>query len=289
MSYEPRGDTLASRAIAYVDTLPKGSEIATGALCTQLETTTALLIRALDPAVRAGAIFRRQKGGHIRSPLFWSLVDHAKKETPQKGANRDASAGQSHGVDTSSSGVDRGHGMPAAGAAPAFLPDDETRPPRGWLALPGYTEGRDSQHVVKAEGVSPDATDRETPANASPSVGSMGAGQPADAGAPCDRVDVPERRRVRAGVPPLCAHKRSRFGHCADCEAEQLGCVEHFHRTTIDEAPVLGTKSASTNDKQAELLQRELAKPVVRVTLSIQCTQHQAERISAFVASMEVA
>ena len=30
MSYEPRGDTLASRAIAYVDTLPKGSEIVFG-------------------------------------------------------------------------------------------------------------------------------------------------------------------------------------------------------------------------------------------------------------------
>ncbi len=44
-------------------------------------------------------------------------------------------------------------------------------------------EGRDSQHVLKAEAETPDATDRESPATASPSVGSMGAGQPADAGA----------------------------------------------------------------------------------------------------------
>jgi len=85
MSYEPRGDTLASRAIAYVDTLPKGSEIATGALCTQLETTTALLIRALDPAVRAGAIFRRQKGGHILAAVLVAGRPREKGNTPEGG------------------------------------------------------------------------------------------------------------------------------------------------------------------------------------------------------------
>lgn len=45
-----------------------------------------------------------------------------------------------------------------------------------------YPEGRDSQQVLKAEAPGPDATDREPPADASPSVGSMGAEQPADAG-----------------------------------------------------------------------------------------------------------
>lgn len=44
-------------------------------------------------------------------------------------------------------------------------------------------EARDSQHVLKAEAPAPDATDRDAPVNTSPSVGSMGAGQPADAGA----------------------------------------------------------------------------------------------------------
>ena len=43
-------------------------------------------------------------------------------------------------------------------------------------------EVRDSQHVLKAEPEMADATDRDDPANASPSVGSMGVGQPADAG-----------------------------------------------------------------------------------------------------------
>ena len=44
-------------------------------------------------------------------------------------------------------------------------------------------EARDAQHVLKAEAPAPDATDRDAPVNTSPSVGSMGVGQPADAGA----------------------------------------------------------------------------------------------------------
>ena len=44
------------------------------------------------------------------------------------------------------------------------------------------TQGQDSQQVLKAEPETADATDRESPANTSPRVGAMGAGQPADAG-----------------------------------------------------------------------------------------------------------
>lgn len=49
-------------------------------------------------------------------------------------------------------------------------------------ALNKITSERGLQQVLKAEAATPDATDRSTPATASPSVGSMGAGQPADAG-----------------------------------------------------------------------------------------------------------
>jgi hypothetical protein len=42
-------------------------------------------------------------------------------------------------------------------------------------------EGRSPQHVLKAEGASPDATDRGICANASPGGGPMGAGQAAAA------------------------------------------------------------------------------------------------------------
>lgn len=44
------------------------------------------------------------------------------------------------------------------------------------------TPEQGTQQVLKAEAPAPDATDRDAPASTSPSVGSMGAGQPADAG-----------------------------------------------------------------------------------------------------------
>lgn len=44
------------------------------------------------------------------------------------------------------------------------------------------TTEQGSQQVLKAEPATADATDRDAPASTSPSVGSMGAGQPADAG-----------------------------------------------------------------------------------------------------------
>jgi DNA (cytosine-5)-methyltransferase 1 len=50
-----------------------------------------------------------------------------------------------------------------------------------FIVNPEFTERRESQHVLKATAARPDATDRDTPAIGSPSVGSMGAGQAADA------------------------------------------------------------------------------------------------------------
>jgi hypothetical protein len=73
------------------------------------------------------------------------------------------------------------------------------------------TSERGLQQVLKAEAATPDATDRSTPATASPSVGSMGAGQPADAGpagnvVPLSRPAAPQAdtgARVKLG--DICA------------------------------------------------------------------------------------
>ena len=50
------------------------------------------------------------------------------------------------------------------------------------------TEGQDSQQVLKAEPATADATDRDAPADTSPRVGAMGAGQAADAAPAADVV-----------------------------------------------------------------------------------------------------
>lgn len=68
---------------------------------------------------------------------------------------------------------------------PASPPADAPVDPQTGEILTGavkVTEGSGSQQVLKAEAATPDATDRETPADASPVGGPMGAGQPAAAG-----------------------------------------------------------------------------------------------------------
>jgi hypothetical protein len=80
---------------------------------------------------------------------------------------------------------------PFAGYAehPIYNPED---PP------PESTEGQEGQQVLKAEGESPDATDRATPANTSPRVGAMGAGQAADT--------APAAEPLQAGTYPGAIH-----------------------------------------------------------------------------------
>lgn len=77
----------------------------------------------------------------------------------------------------------------AAAAAEAIRVDNERRAEvERVLSIPlpltipeEFTEGQDSQQVLKAEPETADATDRDAPADTSPCVGTMGVGQAADA------------------------------------------------------------------------------------------------------------
>lgn len=79
--------------------------------------------------------------------------------------------------------------MVAKATALKRLPDERVAQIMRDLAQPltltipeEFTEGRDSQQVLKAEPATADATDRAVPVNTSPGGGPMGAGQPAAAG-----------------------------------------------------------------------------------------------------------
>jgi hypothetical protein len=180
MSYAPlhRPDTIAWKSVRYLETLPKGAEILCSKLAEAIGVDTKLIQPSMLAAVAAGQVFRRQKDDHARSPWWYSLTDYSKiprapvqriliPETPPKGANRAASAGQSHGAAGSESPNGRGtNGAPALGAAPVFSS--------------ALLDGR-RQHVLKAEAARPDATDRAC-AVTTPRGGAMGPGQPAAAG-----------------------------------------------------------------------------------------------------------
>lgn len=78
MKYEPAPGSVAFRALAHMELLFKGSEISSAALAAAIGCESSSdLISNLGPAVRYRMIYRRQKGGHVRSPIFWSLVDRS--------------------------------------------------------------------------------------------------------------------------------------------------------------------------------------------------------------------
>lgn len=110
-------------------------------------------------------------------------------------------------VDTATGEVLDGGSVSSPAAADPIVPDEPDAAPAATveemggeapdagMALQdeGFTEGQGAQQVLKAEPATADATDRAIPADASPRVGAMGAGQPADAGPAVDRaVPAPE-------------------------------------------------------------------------------------------------
>lgn len=76
-SYEPRPGTVAFKLLAHMELLHKGSEITSSLLAAACGIDPNSVGPQLEPAVKAGLIFSRQKGGHPKSPRFWSLVDHS--------------------------------------------------------------------------------------------------------------------------------------------------------------------------------------------------------------------
>lgn len=95
------------------------------------------------------------------------------------------------------------------------------------------TPQQSNQQVLKAEAPAPDATDRVAPATTSPSVGSMGAGQPADAG---PFVGIPRpfgASRAASNEPPTMTigQINARLGFtCSGDFLESLGFVAHRDR-----------------------------------------------------------
>lgn len=156
-TYTPKPGSVADRAIAHLQSQPPaGAEVSTSALAEAVGATGDSLRMCLQPALDAGAVFARKRGGHVRSPMFWSLADHAARDARTGEASSPANGSQKPNGEW--------HRSSTATAKAGRMP-----------------EGLDSQHVLKAEGASPDATDRDAPATTSPVGGPMGAGQTAAA------------------------------------------------------------------------------------------------------------
>lgn len=182
VAYAPAPGTVAYRALAHLETLDRGAELTSAQLAEAIRVPPANIPGSLQSALDHRVVFSRKKGGHLRSPAFWSLVDHSAAAVSDKPASLSPAAGN---------------------AAPAHR----------------TTPVRDSQQVLKAEGDGPDATDRETPAMRSPVGGPTGAGQPAAAGPIEASPNTPQEganRDASAGQSHVAGGSASPAGRGAD-------------------------------------------------------------------------
>lgn len=235
MSYQPRPDTLAFRALAHMELLHPGSEISNSMLANQLNVSGPELIAALKSAREAGHVFSRQKGGHIRSPLFWSLVDHAARSN---GAHLQPMLLQA----------------PRKNIPPSDSSTEAAQVERQTVGEGGHAEGRLTlrQEIAARAGLSGNGVNIDAGHNKGPK---------GLAGAAC-RLETAKETTQAAG-------------------AHNAGGDDAKH-----EVGPASPGGLTPNDRQAELLERALGEPRVRITLSIDCyTLHQAERITRFVAS----
>jgi hypothetical protein len=75
-AYGPAPGTVAYRALAHLQALPRGAEVMTSVLAEALNTDGYRLTPCLEAPLKHGLLFRRQRDTHPRSPFWWSLTDH---------------------------------------------------------------------------------------------------------------------------------------------------------------------------------------------------------------------
>ena len=200
MTYELTPGTAAYRIVGWLEAQGRTKEFNSAQIAYALHLDAKGLPTQLAPALQAGIVFRRQKDSSSpRAPFWYSLTDHgavhrrefrpAPKDWMQPINRKDAEESGSSPGTPGTAGTPAGTCASSAEVAAADAPsgDKGAAADADRAAAPALdTSAPGSQQVLKAEAARPDATDRETPDTASPGVGPMGAGQPADAGPTCE-------------------------------------------------------------------------------------------------------
>lgn len=96
MSYEPRPGSTAHRVIAHLETLPHGAEVLTSTIAMALGMQANGIPTCMEGALAAGAVFRRKRDPHLRAPLYWSLVNHARANGHAPAASNTPEQGPQH-------------------------------------------------------------------------------------------------------------------------------------------------------------------------------------------------
>lgn len=200
-AYTPAANSVASRVVAWLQARPSG-EYNAAQIAEAMNVDPKIIASSLEVALREKLVFHRQRDRTSpRAPWWYSATDreaHARRNgfaaaatwmQAQKINRKDAEESGSSPGTPGASGTPEVSSASSAEAAAADAPsgDEGAAADADRAAAPApNTSAPGSQQVLKAEAARPDATARETPDTASPGVGPMGAGQPADAGPTTD-------------------------------------------------------------------------------------------------------
>ena len=232
-TYSPAAGTVAARVVAWLHARPSG-EYNAAQIGEALKVDPKIIASSLEVALREKLVFHRQRDRTSpRAPWWYSARDreeHARRNgfaaaatwmPAQKINRKDAEESGSSPGTPGASGTPEVSSASSAEAAAADAPSGEqgaaADADRAAAPAPN-TSAPGSQQVLKAEAARPEATARETPDTASPGVGPMGAGQPADAGPTTDESAAQQGtnpvRRVGpaasspAALPPVVVEQR---------------------------------------------------------------------------------
>ena len=209
MTYTPQPGTVAARVVAWLQARPSG-EYNASQIAEALNVDPKAIAPSLEVALREKLVFHRQRDRTSpRAPWWYSATDreaHARRNgfaaaaTWMQAPKKDSTAGPpaSDGAASEGTAVTPGPSQPEA--APDTPQGDQPRSERGREVMePAGCESADGRGTTGAPALA------TLPQHASPGVGPMGAGQPADAGPTTDK------RSGGQGTRP-CADEQSE-GH----------------------------------------------------------------------------
>lgn len=199
-TYTPAANSVASRVVAWLQARPSG-EYNAAQIAEALKVDPKIIASSLEVALREKLVFHRQRvRTSPRAPWWYSATDReahqrrngfAAAATWMPAPKKDSTAGPpaSDGAASEGTAVTPGPSQPEA--APNTPQGDQPRSERGREVMePEACESAAGRGTTGAPALA------TLPLHASPGVGPMGAGQPADAGPTTDvPVFITEQRR----------------------------------------------------------------------------------------------
>ncbi len=218
-TYTPAPGTVAYRVLGWLEAQGKTHEANTSQIAAALGVDPKAVMSGLEQALAAHIVFRRQKDRtHPRAPVWWSLTNHGVRQRMEMSPNPVGWMTRTKDDDVP---VFRERGT------------GETDTPQGDQA--GSEPAREVMEPAACESAAGRGTNgapalATLPQHASPGVGPIGAGQPADAGPTTDESAAqqeapPNPGSVEPAAPPA-----------APPPAEQPREVGEQFAATIDKA-----------------------------------------------------